>query len=76
MSEHDGTDSLVRSDVLLDTSVLVQDGKQLHWTVREMLEYWQDDTYIGDSIDIAQAVFDIRQLAKMLLPNGGGADVH
>ena len=60
--------SSVQSTVLLDTYVGTGLG-QASWKLREMLEYWQTDTYKDDGVDMQGAVDDLRRVADVLLSN-------
>ena len=44
--------------------IMYPDDEKL--TVREMLEYWQTDKWQSDSMELSDAVADLKELARIL----------
>ena len=53
---------LARGEIL--STIIHADDKKL--TVREMLEYWQTDKWQSDSMELSDAIADLRELARIL----------
>ena len=51
----------------LNNFIEMHEGGDFKWTAEEMLTYWRDDAYKADGLEFKDAVFDLRQIANILL---------